>query len=174
MSYRSDNGASYDRTLLSSVPDPTRAEKQEGYNVDLLDEGSAPSPPKAVPPATSEGHAAPTSAVGYSPGAVSYARKEEAVANGHEPVVAKVPWYRKKWGIALIVVVVLLVIGGAVGGAVGGTQHSSHPKTNNTGSTVGQGENQNTNSQQQVGGSPSAPSPSSSPAGGGGTQLSSK
>jgi len=28
MSYRSDNGASYDRTLLSSVPDPTRAEKQ--------------------------------------------------------------------------------------------------------------------------------------------------
>ena len=28
MSYRTDNGASYDRTLLSSVPDPTRAEKQ--------------------------------------------------------------------------------------------------------------------------------------------------
>jgi len=28
MSYRTDNVASYDRTLLSSVPDPTRAEKQ--------------------------------------------------------------------------------------------------------------------------------------------------
>ena len=28
MSYRSDTDATYDRTLLSSVPDPTRAEKQ--------------------------------------------------------------------------------------------------------------------------------------------------
>jgi len=28
MSYRNDNDAGYDRTLLSSVPDPTRAEKQ--------------------------------------------------------------------------------------------------------------------------------------------------
>ena len=31
MSRRNDAGASYDRTLLSNIPDPTRAEKQVRY-----------------------------------------------------------------------------------------------------------------------------------------------
>lgn len=35
MSYRNDNGANYDRSLLSSVPDPTRAEKQVRANPPL-------------------------------------------------------------------------------------------------------------------------------------------
>jgi hypothetical protein len=38
MSYRNDTDATYDRTLLSSVPDPTRAEKQV----------RSPSPPKEI------------------------------------------------------------------------------------------------------------------------------
>jgi hypothetical protein len=36
MSYRNDSSAGYDRTLLSSVPDPTRAEKQVRANPPAL------------------------------------------------------------------------------------------------------------------------------------------
>ncbi|KAH9980577.1 hypothetical protein BJV74DRAFT_887734 [Russula compacta] len=142
MAYRNDNSASYDRTLLSSVPDPTRAEKQEGYNLDLLDEGRdrrAPTPPdsNSGPPQDQQ----QGTTVGYSPGAVGYARKE-GLENGHGPVVAKVPWYRTKWGIIGIVVVLVLIIGGVVGGAVGGTQHSSHKSTT---AVEGQGQSQSQN-----------------------------
>jgi len=147
MSYRSDNGASYDRTLLSSVPDPTRAEKQEGYNVDLLDNGSAPAPPKEVP---SEGHG-PAPAVGYSPGAASYAR-EVGTTKEYESAATptKVPWYRKRWGIAFIVIVVVCVIAGVVGGVVGGTHQSSHPQNNSAAASAAQAQPSSTNKQPEV------------------------
>ncbi|KAI9511226.1 hypothetical protein F5148DRAFT_1172756 [Russula earlei] len=163
MSYRTDNGASYDRTLLSSVPDPTRAEKQEGYDVDILDESRdrrAPTPPKALAPSDQQ-HG--PSAVGYSPGALSYARKEEqapapatTTANGYELVLEKVPWYRTRWGIIAIVVVIILIIGGAVGGAVGGTRHGSDKSKSNNSSSDVQGQGQATNSSQQVGVTPAS------------------
>jgi len=141
-SYRNDNGAGYDRTLLSSVPDPTRAEKQEGYNVDLLDEGRdrrVPTPPNGAP--TSEHHGGST--MGYSPGARSYARKEEnAALTGHETVVTKVPWYRTRRSMIGIALIVLVVIGAVVGGVVGGTQsgkkHNNSATTSKNSSSSGQ------------------------------------
>jgi hypothetical protein len=69
-------------------------------------------------------------AIDYSPGAVSYARKEAPLDDRCDVVPRKVPWYRRKWGMIGIVVAVLVIIGGAVGGGVGGTRHSSHPNKN--------------------------------------------
>ncbi|KAN0141946.1 hypothetical protein V8E53_000408 [Lactarius tabidus] len=143
MSYRSDNHASYDHTLLSSVPDPTRAEKQEGYNVGLLEESRdrrAPSP-SANGAAPEQNGAA---ALDYSPGAVSYARKEEPTAtNEYEAVDKRVPWYRTRKGmIGIVVVALIIIIAAAVGGGVGGSHHSHSSKNNANGSNeVGQSSN---------------------------------
>jgi len=163
MSYRSDNHASYDHTLLSSVPDPTRAEKQEGYNVNLLEEsrdrraitlptnGAAPEQNGAV--------------LDYSPGAVSYARKEELpTTNEYEAVEKRVPWYRTRKGkIGIAAVLLLIIIAAAVGGGVGGSHHSHSSKNNANGTTeVGQ-TNNNTQGVNQAGSSSSTTSTSLSP-----------
>ncbi|KAI0299045.1 hypothetical protein B0F90DRAFT_1730316 [Multifurca ochricompacta] len=160
MSYRNDSNAGYDHTILSSVPDPTRAEKQEGYNVDLLEESRNPraiTPPNGL---SSDQHG-PT--IDYSPGAVSYARKEESRSD-HEPVTPRVPWYRTRRGIIGIVVAVVIVVGAAVGGGVGGTRHSSHSSNSNASNGVGQSGSGN-GAQQGVGvansSTTSPPSPSS-------------
>ncbi|KAI0255587.1 hypothetical protein BJV78DRAFT_1279327 [Lactifluus subvellereus] len=140
MSYRTDSAAGYDQSLLSSVPGPTRAEKQEGYNVDLLEEARNRrplSPPNGVGPDQSG------AGLDYSPGAVSYARKEEPPDRHYETGIRKVPWYRRRWGIVVIVVVALLIIGGAVGGGVGGTRHGSHPHSTNNNGTGSTGSSNN-------------------------------
>ncbi|KAH9056440.1 hypothetical protein EDB87DRAFT_1636948 [Lactarius vividus] len=133
MSYRSESLGGYDHTLLSSVPDPTRAEKQEGYNVDLLEESRdrrVPSPPAHGAASDHNG-----TLLDYSPGAMSFARKEDpntATTNDYEPVEKRVPWYRTKKGIIGIAVAVFVIIAAAVGGGVGGTRHSSHSANNST------------------------------------------
>ncbi|KAH8983339.1 hypothetical protein EDB92DRAFT_1890941 [Lactarius akahatsu] len=162
MSYRSDGLGGYDHTLLSSVPDPTRAEKQEGYNVDLLEESRdrrAPSPPTNGAASDHNG-----TLLDYSPGAIGLARKEDpitATTNDYEPVEKRVPWYRTRKGLIGIVVVVLVIIAAAVGGGVGGTRHSSHPANNNA-TTNGVGQSAN-NSTQGVGSSNSTSSSTTSP-----------
>jgi hypothetical protein len=127
MSYRRNNtNPTYDHALLSSVPDPTRAERQEGYNVDLLDEGHDRPAATDQRPLTD----------GYSP-FVTAAHKEgqaENGTNGMRPAVANVPWYRTKWGVTVIVVAIVIIVGGIVGGVVGGTHHSHK---NNSGSLSG-------------------------------------
>ncbi|KAF8494380.1 hypothetical protein F5888DRAFT_1805562 [Russula emetica] len=143
MSYRNDANATYDHTLLSSVPGPTKAERQEGYNVDLLDEGRdrrVPSPP--VPNRLPTDQQPLTD--GYSPGAVALlAHKEGQLENGVGPTVAKGQWYRTRWGITAIVIVIVLIIGGIVGGVVGGTHHSSHKSNNGNGEVGGGGPSAN-------------------------------
>jgi len=122
MSSHNDYSVGCDHTLSSSVPDPTRAEKQEGYNVGLEDgrDGRAPSLP--------EGAGAPAvrgTTLEYLGPIVAI---DELSRAPYGPAIAaqKVqPWYRRKWGI-IGITVVALIIGGAVGGAVGATHHSSH------------------------------------------------
>jgi len=136
MSYRNDNLASYDHTLLSSVPGPTRAEKQEGYNVGLLEDSRDRGDPS--PPANGTASEHHGGVLDYSPGAVSYARKEDPpTTNDYEPVDKRVPWYRTRKGIIGIVVAILVIIAAAVGGGVGGTRHSSH-STHNSSGNIGQ------------------------------------
>ncbi|KAH9003680.1 hypothetical protein EDB86DRAFT_2826262 [Lactarius hatsudake] len=161
MSYRSDSLGGYDHTLLSSVPDPTRAEKQEGYNVDLLEESRdrrAPSPPTNGAASDHNG-----TLLDYSPGAIGLARKEDpitAATNDYEPVEKRLPWYRTRKGLIGIVVVVVVIIAAAVGGGVGGTRHSSHPANNNATTGVEQSGNSAT---LEEGGPTSSASTSSSP-----------
>ncbi|KAI9461948.1 hypothetical protein BJY52DRAFT_1185294 [Lactarius psammicola] len=152
MSYRSDNLASYDRSLLSSVPGPTRAEKQEGYNVDLLEEGRdrrAPSPPTNGAASDHNG-----TLLDYSPGAMSYARKDgpTTTTNDYEPIEKRVPWYRTRKGIIGIVMALLVIIAAAVGGGVGGTRHSSKSaSSNNATTTSGVGQSASNGTEQGVG-----------------------
>jgi len=163
MPRRNDTNVLYDRSLLSSVPDPTRAEKQEGYNVDLLGEGRD-RPPDPAPtdqqPLTE----------GYSPGAVALAHKDGQLENGTKP--AKVLWYRTRWGITAIVILIILIIGGVVGGVVGGTHHSSSRNANSTsngtvgnegGSGNGTSSNSSTTSSIPIPNAPTQPSTSVDP-----------
>jgi len=103
--------------------------------------------------------------MGYSPGAVSYARKDESASNGHELVVARVPWYRTRRGIIFLVVGILVIIGAVVGGVVGGTHKSSKPQSDtsgqqSTGNATEQGQQSN-----GVGAAPSSTGVASNPAG---------
>ncbi|KAF8487172.1 hypothetical protein DFH94DRAFT_687643 [Russula ochroleuca] len=127
MSHRNDT--TYDRSLLSSIPKPTRAEKQEGYNIDLLDEGRDRA-------ATTAQEVQTGATDGYSPGAIGLARKEGQLENG-DHVAKKAPWYRTRWGMITIVIIIILIIGGAVGGAVGGTHHSNSHSGSNGGDNTG-------------------------------------
>jgi len=141
MSYRNDTNATYDSTLLSNVPDPTRAERQGGYNVDILDEGRKPSSPPDTGPVPTTDQQPLTH--DYSPGAVALAHKEGQLENGTKPAVTP-SWYRSRWGMAAIVIVIVLIIGAIVGGAVAGTHHTSHKSSSNgpvTTSTSGSGSN---------------------------------
>ncbi|KAI0284736.1 hypothetical protein BC826DRAFT_973283 [Russula brevipes] len=137
MSYRTNNiiAPTYDHALLSSVPGPTRATKPEEYDVGLLDKGRyrrAPHPPNGAPSDSNR----PTT-LGYSPGAAGNAHKEDS-ANGHEPVVKKVPWYRTWWGIGVIALIILSIVGGIVGGVVAGTHHSNKKTVSGQGQPWGQ------------------------------------
>ncbi|KAI0060126.1 hypothetical protein BV25DRAFT_1993147 [Artomyces pyxidatus] len=117
---------SYDQSLLAAVPDPTRAEKQEGYNVDLLEEGH---PRAATPPV------APVSE--HSTHAPLAAQRADTLPAHVSPV--KLPWYHTKYGIIGIVVALLVVIGAVVGGAVGGTRHHKSNTAASGASGNGQG-----------------------------------
>ncbi|KAI0050748.1 hypothetical protein FA95DRAFT_1570336 [Auriscalpium vulgare] len=125
-----DNGpvsGSYDQSLLASVPDPTRAEKQEGYNVDLLEKGQqrpASPPPGAAKPLLPSSH--------------SQDRIHGVDAGAHTHTKPKTPWYRTRYGLLGLAVAALVVIGAAVGGAVGGTRHH-HSSSSSSGASEGQG-----------------------------------
>ncbi|KAI1790822.1 hypothetical protein LXA43DRAFT_1095047 [Ganoderma leucocontextum] len=122
----------YDERLLASAPAATRAEKQEGYNIDLLEDdrgrsgarSNSATPPPANTAALSTDHSkaeaggyAGSARNAYTPASVSAAPK---------------PWYKtRKWLIIFLiggVVIVAAVVGGAVGGTAG-------HKNNNAAST---------------------------------------
>jgi len=129
-------GGDYDERLLDSIPKASKAEKQEGYNVNLLASDASDSPMNARPTTTVDGHTRPEA------GTPTNANKEAYVSS------YSVPWYRqKKWRI-LMLIGGILAIGAIVGGAVGGTlasknnnksddSHGSGPSTVSVSSTVG-------------------------------------
>ncbi|KDQ52454.1 hypothetical protein JAAARDRAFT_198367 [Jaapia argillacea MUCL 33604] len=108
------HNGSYDAALLAAAPVATRAEKQEGYNVDLLDNGR---PNRAA--STSPGPATVLTPHRSDP---ELAASKERYANGLSPSSsAKVPFWRTTKGLIILVVVAIVIIGAVVGGAVGGT-----------------------------------------------------
>jgi len=118
-------GGDYDERLLDSAPKATRAEKQEGYNVNLLASDNSESPMNPRPTtATHDGHG--SLETGVPP------NKE-----GYISSLPPTPWYsRKRWRIALLIGAII-VIGAIVGGAVGGTVGSKNRTTTTTTTTSG-------------------------------------
>ncbi|KAI0350936.1 hypothetical protein OH77DRAFT_1430336 [Trametes cingulata] len=98
----------YDERLLASAPAATRAEKQEGYDIDLLDDrhhgarGVSTSPPPAVPILAPNHAKAEVGGYSYAPSRVT-------------------PWYKTRKWVVIFVIGALVIIGAIVGGAVGGT-----------------------------------------------------
>ncbi|CDO69961.1 hypothetical protein BN946_scf184836.g35 [Trametes cinnabarina] len=104
--------AAYDERLAAAAPAATRAEKQEGYDVDLLNEqqsgrGVSVSPPPL--PVLSANHGIAEAG-------------EFTTDYVHAPPHA-VPWYKTRKTLLILllggVVIAAAVIGGAVGGTVG-------------------------------------------------------
>jgi len=114
-------GGDYDARLLDSAPKATRAEKQEGYNVNLLASDNSESPMNPRPQAvTTDGHG--SIETGVPP-------NKEGYISSHPPV----PWYRQnRWRIAMLIGAII-VIGAVVGGAVGGTVGSKNRTTTPSG-----------------------------------------
>jgi len=125
--------APYDLSLLYTVSDPIVGNNRPRDSLSAAAPlSSGPLQPQLYTTQVEKPHDS-SAVAGYSPGAVSYARKEESAPKGQEPVVARVPWYRTRRGIIIIIVVaIIVVVAAAVGGAVGGTHHSSKPKSNGT------------------------------------------
>ncbi|KAG1767351.1 hypothetical protein EV702DRAFT_1203724 [Suillus placidus] len=110
----SQNGA-YDQNLLDEAPATTKAQRQEGYNVDLLDDRPTRSastqplkPPQTIP---SDTDVESSSLTGEKivPGAATYAS---------HPTQS---FWRTRNGKITIFVIAVVVLGAVVGGAVGGT-----------------------------------------------------
>lgn len=110
----SPNGA-YDQNLLDAAPAATRAQRQEGYNVDLLDD--RPTRPVSTQPLTlpqplpSDTDVESSSLVQEKdvPGAATYTSRPTQ------------SFWRTRNGKITIFVIAIVVIGAVVGGAVGGT-----------------------------------------------------
>ncbi|KII90233.1 hypothetical protein PLICRDRAFT_40431 [Plicaturopsis crispa FD-325 SS-3] len=100
----------YDQSLLADAPVATKAELQEGYNVDLLQPTRKPAPP-ATPPTVSRSN------TNTDPEAAQPKR-------GYVPTSppAKVPFWRTRKGIFALAVLAIVIIAAVVGGAVGGTR----------------------------------------------------
>ncbi|OSD03793.1 hypothetical protein PYCCODRAFT_198830 [Trametes coccinea BRFM310] len=118
--------AAYDERLAAAAPAATRAEKQEGYDIDLLNEqysgrGVSVTPPPL--PVLSANHAK-AEAGDFT---TDYARPAQPV----------VPWYKtRKWLLIFLlggVVIVAAVIGGAVGGTVGHNHTAAKIETSDSG-----------------------------------------
>ncbi|KJA26537.1 hypothetical protein HYPSUDRAFT_75351 [Hypholoma sublateritium FD-334 SS-4] len=111
----------YDQSLLASAPAATRAQMQDGYNPDILNEKpAAPTPPASNSRQNLEA---------YGNGSTTPALAQE----GAYVSPSKTPFYRTKKGIIVILVVLAVIIGAVVGGAVGGTRK----KKTDTGVQVG-------------------------------------
>ncbi|KAF8591782.1 hypothetical protein K439DRAFT_1626784 [Ramaria rubella] len=120
------NGGGYDKSLLAATPEVSKAAKQEGYNVDLLDEHRQRAPSTR---ATQNYEAAPLKETYATMGAVG----------GAGAMRRKVPFYKTRAGIITIAILAIVIVGAVVGGAVGGTvghHNNDHPQSGQQQSTT--------------------------------------
>ncbi|KAG2051078.1 hypothetical protein BDR06DRAFT_1010630 [Suillus hirtellus] len=162
----SPNGA-YDQNLLDAAPAATRAQRQEGYNVDLLDD--RPTRPVSTQPLT-----LPQPISSDTDVESSSLVQEKDVPGAAAATYASHPtksFWRTRNGKITIFVIAIVVIGAIVGGAVGGTvgkissnnkAPQSVPTSSSTSSTASSGETATTTFSQPVGGGNSATAEGSS------------
>lgn len=163
----SQNGA-YDQNLLDEAPAATRAQRQEGYKVDLLDDrptrpaSTQPlKPPQPIPSDTD----VETSSLTQEkvPGAATYASRPTQ------------SFWRTRNGKITLFVIAIVVIGAVVGGAVGGTvgkigsNNNIPPQNATTANSTASGSSTSSSNvtgvtQTSTGGIPTASSPGGSTA----------
>ncbi|KAH8101201.1 hypothetical protein BXZ70DRAFT_1007590 [Cristinia sonorae] len=116
----------YDERLLASAPAATRAEKQGGYNIDLLESRNDPTSTRSSTPPAFSPNTEYAENGGYPK---ETARLAGSVAHYDAPGVTrtptattiKTPWYKTKKGIIALFILAIVVVAAAVGGGVGGT-----------------------------------------------------
>jgi len=125
--------SSYDQNLLGEAPRATRAQLQQGYSVDLLEQPAEP--PRRTPSLRSPTPHVPQSgpaaiAVPLTPAIPENSSGEKFDSPVPLPTSKpKTSFWRTRNGIITLAVLALVVIGAVVGGAVGGTVGK---KSNNT------------------------------------------
>ncbi|KAG1796964.1 uncharacterized protein HD556DRAFT_1441138 [Suillus plorans] len=107
----------YDQNLLDAAPTATRAQRQEGYNVDLLDD--RPTRPLSTQPLTLP-QPIPSDTDVESSSLVQEKDVPAAAAATYASHPTKSFWKTRN-GKITIFVIAIVVIGAVVGGAVGGT-----------------------------------------------------
>ncbi|KAH7882738.1 hypothetical protein F5I97DRAFT_312170 [Phlebopus sp. FC_14] len=125
----------YDQNLLDEAPKATRAQRQEGYNVDLLDERPARRSPSMRSPSTPAPNALPV-----TPGVAESGSREKFAPGAPNSVYTPAPrksFWKTRNGIITLAVITLVILGAVIGGAVGGTMGAK--KNNNvvSGGTTG-------------------------------------
>ncbi|KAN0080216.1 hypothetical protein V8E55_009782 [Tylopilus felleus] len=115
--------SSYDQTLLDEAPRATRAQLQEGYSVDLLEQPPRRAPSVRHPPPPQSPHPPPVPPVPVpvTPAIPETASREKLGSPVYAPTKPRTSFWRTRNGIITIFAIVLIVIGAVVGGAVGGT-----------------------------------------------------
>ncbi|KIJ36448.1 hypothetical protein M422DRAFT_261191 [Sphaerobolus stellatus SS14] len=122
--------AGYDQSLLQATPEVTRAERQGGYNVDLLNDDGRPRPQRSATQRTAASHSQSVRAASARESArhpSAFPGKEAYVPSLPVPITAaptrstNVPWFRTTRGIIALAIIVIVIVGAVVGGAVGGT-----------------------------------------------------
>ncbi|KAG8934304.1 hypothetical protein FRC01_003817 [Tulasnella sp. 417] len=110
----------YDESLLAGVPEVANAEKQAGYNINILNGGSAPRQNAAQEPqATNE---------------------QFAALEAHHPKASRPSFWKSTRGKLIIGLAVFLVLAAAIGGGVGGALgKKSKPTTTGQGITGSDG-----------------------------------
>jgi len=138
----------YDESLLQVAPQVTKADRQQGYNVDLLEQGGTsnfygpqfgpdaprPSPQQFTPgyeqsrsqqrqppqqPGSSNDHSSPPSLEKVDYYSSSGSVNQRDIYATNAYVPPKKPWFRTKRGLAIIFLTVVLIAGAVVGIAVG-------------------------------------------------------
>jgi len=113
----------YDENLLASAPAASKAARQAGYNLDLLEEPeTTPTPTQAAPFASPDpvipGHAFESDVEN----GVNGSGAKEYTGLGDDSAGRKPPsFWASTRGKILLAVIALVIIGAVVGGAVGGT-----------------------------------------------------
>jgi len=138
--------STYDEALLKDSPEVTNQARQEGYNVDLLQEKPAPTRP-LTPPTNGPVH---TRRSVHPPGRTRLAEEDVPPIPMNHIEERRVPFWRTTKGLALIAVGAIVIIGAIVGGAVGGTvanKNKKHAALPNIGSSGGSGDGGSINAQ---------------------------
>jgi len=138
--------ADYDQSLLKDTK-VSKAARQEGYNVDLLNDRSmeAPLTGSRTPEGRTSTRQLTDPEIGQAPSTTK--EYDPVIATSSTPVGRrKVPFWRTKKGIIILSVVAVVIVAAIVGGVVGGVLGNRKSSSPNSGPGAGSGSGNGTES----------------------------